>query len=149
MALTSGMTSGPDRRRRLPVQFIRVWLVLVVVAAALELTTRTSYQRVMLAAILLVALIIGVATVRFFGVRRRPLPGRSPQKLTPAAFVAPMLCLAIGYAGRFAVVPDIDDRSSFLAGTAGFLAGTAVAYPSIWMYLYRWRDRRNAGNRSA
>ena len=43
-------------------QVVRVWVVLVVVAAGLELTTRTSYQRVMLAAILLVALIDGITT---------------------------------------------------------------------------------------
>lgn len=56
MALTDDVSSGPDGRRRLPVQFVRVWVVLVVVAAGLELTTRTPYQRVALAAILLVAL---------------------------------------------------------------------------------------------
>jgi len=41
---------SPGADRRLPVQFFRVWVVLwVVVAAGLELTTRTPYQRVMLA----------------------------------------------------------------------------------------------------
>lgn len=64
--------------------------------------------------------------------RRGPLPQLGLQKLTAAAFIAPMLGVAVGYAGRFAVVPDIDDRSGFWAGIAGFLAGTAVAYPVIW-----------------
>ena len=152
MALTDNVTTlGPDRRR-LPVQFVRVWVVLVVVAAGLELTTRTPYQRVMLAAILLVALIIGIATFRRFGMRRGPLPQRSPQKpqrVTSAAFVAPILGLMIGYAGRFVVVPDSGDRSSFWAGSAGFLAGMAVAYPVIWLYACRRLDRRNASGRSA
>ncbi len=143
------LMSGPDSQRRPPVQFVRVWVVLVVLAAGLELTTRTSYQRVMLAAILLMAIIIGAATFRRFGMRRGPLPQRSPQKLTAAAFLAPMLCVAIGYAGRFTVVPDIDDRSSFWAGIAGFLAGTAVAYPVIWLYRSRRRDRGNVGDRAS
>lgn len=146
--MTDGVASGPDRRR-LPVQFVRVWVALVVVAAVLELTTHTSYQRVTLAAILVVAVVIGIATFRFFGVRRGPLPQRAPQKLTAAAFVAPMVGLVFGYAGRFAVVPDIDDRSGFLTGIAGLLAGTAVAYPSIWLYLNRRRDRRNVDRGSA
>lgn len=145
--MTDGVASGPDRRR-LPVQFVRVVLVLVVVVAGLELTTRTSYQRVTLATILLVALIVGVATFHRFGVRRGPLPERAPQKLTAGKFIAPMLVLVIGYAGRFTVVPDFD-RSSSWAGMAGFLAGTAVAYPVIWLYLSRRRDRRNAGDRAA
>ena len=104
------------------VTFRRPSPVLVVVAAGLELTTRTPSQRVMLAAILLVALIIGIATFRRFGMRRGPLPQRFPQKsqrVTSAAFVAPVLGLMIGYAGRFAVVPDSGDRSSFWAGSAG------------------------------
>jgi len=142
-------TLGPDRRR-LPVQF-RVWAVLVVVAAGLELTTRTPYQRVMLAAILLVALVVGVATFRRFGIRRGPLPRRAPQKpqrVDAAAFIAPILGLMIGYAGRFLVVPDSGDRGTFWAGSAGFLAGMAVAYPVIWLYACRRLDRRNANGRS-
>ncbi len=132
--------AGADRR--LPVQFFRVWVVLWVVAAGL--TTRTPYQRVMLAG--------GLAGSH--GCRRGDIPSvRNAAEIATAAvsaeadrgyFLVPMLSVAISYAGRFAVVPDIDDRSSFLAGMAGFLAGAAVAYPVIWLYRCRRLDRRNA-----
>ncbi len=145
------MTSRSDSRRELPAWFLWIWLGLVVVAALLELTVPTSYQRVILAAILLVALLVGGATFRSFGVQRGPLPQRA-QKLTPAVFVIPVLCLVICYLGRFAVAaPGSDSRSNFGAGFAGLFAGAAVAHPlSAWMWrsVYRRRDRRNTGNRS-
>lgn len=122
--------------------------MLVVVAAGLELTTHTSYQRIMLAAILLVAVIVGVATFRRFGVRRGPLPQQARQRSTVVgAAIVGVLVVVIGDVGRYAVVPHIGDRSSFWPGMAGFAAGVAVAYPVMWLYLIRRFDRRNARNR--
>lgn len=86
----------------------------MVIAAALDPTTRTSYQRVTLAGILLVAIIVGIATFRSFGVQRRPSPKRSPQGLTRAGVAIPMLRWLLCYAGKFAVVPPGDDRGNFL-----------------------------------
>lgn len=148
--MTDGVSSGPGSRRRLPVQFVRVWVVLVVVAAGLELTTRTSYQRVTLAVILLVALIIGIATFRRFGVRRGPLPQQAQQRSTVVgAAIVGVLVVVIGDLGRYAVVPHIGDRGSFWPGIAGFAAGVAVAYPVMWLYLSRRLDRKDVGGRSA
>lgn len=53
-------TNAHDSQRRLPAWFLWMWAGAVIIAAALELTIRTSYQRITLAGILLVAIIVGI-----------------------------------------------------------------------------------------